>query len=246
MHRCFYKADLAEGETIYVDGEEAIHMLRVLRLTKGDFVEITSANGKVFSGEIISEDKKTLEILVGKEMEENFEPSKNVKLFIGLTKSAKLELVIQKAVELGISEIYPVAMQRSVVKAKEEDKKTDRFRKIALEAVKQCKRNKIPFVSQPVDFKKAIELLKECDISFAPYEGEKQVSLKSVLGSKECNSIGYIIGPEGGFSLEEIEFIKKNNIPSVTLGSRILRMETAAISVLGIVMYEMGEMDRFN
>ena len=216
----------------------------MLRLGEGDFIEITSGNGRVFKAEIKSVDKKSIDVLVSDELACTGEPDVDVSLFIGLTKSAKLELVIQKAVELGVNNIIPVIMERSVVKIKDDDKKTQRFRRIAMEATKQCKRSKVPFVSEPVDFSEAVKQLNTFDLAFVPYEGETQVPVKSVFEDKELlkGKAGFIIGPEGGFSDEEVTLLKKNNVKTVTLGKRILRMETAAISVLSIVMYELDEM----
>lgn len=244
MHRCFCENPLGTLNTVVIEGEEAAHISKVLRLAKGDFIELTNGNGKVFLCEIEKSDKKAVEVNVKEELEVCSEPETEVTLFIGLTKSAKLEFVIQKATELGVTTIVPVAMERSVVKLKDEDKKTERYRRIALEAVKQCKRSKVPDVYEPVSFEKAAEMLGSCDVKFVPYECETTKTIKNCLNidKKGKKTVGFIIGPEGGFSPEEIEIINNNNIETVTLGKRILRMETAAISVLTIVMYEFNEM----
>ncbi len=244
MHRCFFETDISKGCMVTVDGDEALHITRVLRLGVGDLIEITSGNGKVYEAQINATDKKSIDVCVLRELLVDGEPKTDVSLFIGLTKSAKMELIIQKAVELGVSSVVPVEMERSVVKVKDEDKKTQRFRRIAMEAAKQCKRSKIPFVSEPVKFTDAMNMLSNLDFSFVPYECEKQKSIREIFTGKNvfAKSVGFIIGPEGGFSDPEAEFIKENNIQTVTLGKRILRMETAAISVLSIVMYELGEM----
>lgn len=244
MHRCFFETDISVGNPVTVDGDEALHITRVLRLHIGDLIEITSGNGKVYEAEIKDTDKKSITVSVLRELQVDGEPDVEVSLFVGLTKSAKMELIIQKAVELGVSAIIPVEMERSVVKVKDEDKKTQRFRRIAIEATKQCKRSKVPFVSEPVSFKEAIDMLKKLEFSFVPYECETQTGIKKCfsLEKRSVKSAGFIIGPEGGFSDSEAEFIKTNNIQTVTLGKRILRMETAAISVLSIVMYELDQM----
>ncbi len=242
MHRCYYEADISVDCILTVEGDEAVHIARVLRLEKGDLIEITSGNGRVYRAEIMSVAKKSIDVLVLEELVVTGEPQRDVTLFIGLTKSAKLELVIQKAVELGVSSIVPVIMERSVVKIKDDDGKTQRFRRIASEATKQCKRSRVPFVSEPVAFERAVDMLKACDLCFVPYEGETQLGIKSIFNGNEIKSAGFIIGPEGGFSDFEVDLLKKNNIQTVTLGKRILRMETAAISVLSVLMYELGEM----
>ena len=242
MHRCYYDADISVGCKITVEGDEAIHIARVLRLEKGDIIEITSGNGHVYKAEIKNVAKKSIEVFITEELAITGEPETDVTLFIGLTKGSKLELVIQKAVELGISSVVPVIMERCVVKIKDEDSKTQRFRRIASEATKQCKRSRVPYVSDPVTFEEAVEMLKNCELSFVPYESETNTGIKAVFNGKKVKSAGFIIGPEGGFSELEVDLLKKNSIQTVTLGKRILRMETAAIAVLSVAMYELGEM----
>ena len=242
MHRCYYEADISSGCQITVEGDEAIHIARVLRLEKGDSIEITSGNGRVYRAGIESVAKKSIEVFIMEELEITGEPKTDVTLFIGLTKATKLELVIQKAVELGVCAIVPVIMERCVVKIKDEDSKTQRFRRIASEATKQCKRSRVPYVSDPVSFEEAVKMLKNCELCFVPYESEMNTEIKSVFDGGKVKSAGFIIGPEGGFSDFEADLLKKNGIQTVTLGKRILRMETAAIAVLSVVMYELGEM----
>ena len=225
MHRCFIEEQI-NGKNVNVSGAEAAHMLKVLRFKKGDAFEICDGSGIVAQACVTEISGNAPEI--------------KLYLFQGLSKGTKMELVIQKAVELGAAAVIPVEMKRSVVKVKDEDKKTDRWRKIALEAVKQCKRAVVPEVYSPVDFKTAADMLSRLDIAIVPYEDEKECSIKSVLEKASGKTGGFIIGPEGGFDPSEIEYIKKLGIPCVTLGKRILRTETAAISVLSVMIYELS------
>ena len=154
-----------------------------------------------------------------------------------------MDYIIQKNTELGISEIVPCALSRCVVKL-EGDKKTARWQKISEEAAKQSGRGIVPIVHNPVNIDKAIEMMKDYDLKFVPYECEEQTNLKSVLLSKDnIKTVGLMIGPEGGFDKAEIEKLKQNGIIPVSLGKRILRTETAGEAVLSMVMYEIGDVN---
>ena len=127
---------------------------------------------------------------------------------------------------------------------KDAKKKIDRWQKIAEEAAKQSGRGIVPTVFEPVSFKNAVNMLKNYDLVFAPYECEEQKKLKDVLKSKNnIKTIAFMIGPEGGYDLNEINILKDSNIPTVTLGKRILRTETAGEAVLAMVMYELGDIN---
>ena len=159
-----------------------------------------------------------------------------------------MDYIIQKTTELGVTKIVPCIMARCVSKienAKDAQKKCERWQKIAREAAKQSGRGIIPTVSEPVRFSQAVEMMKADSIYFAPYECEEKNTLKTVLKSdKKVNSISYIIGPEGGFDLDEVELLRKSKITTVTLGKRILRCETAGEAVLAMIMYELGDINR--
>ena len=164
----------------------------------------------------------------------------DIYLFQGLPKSDKLELIIQKAVELGVKEIIPVQMERSI--AKIEDKKvkqkTERFNAIAQSAAEQSKRNIVPVVNEPLTYKLALEKAKELDLLLVPYENQKGIlSTKDALSLiKKGDKVGVIIGPEGGFSPNEIELTKEQGGHLISLGKRILRTETASITALSMLM----------
>ena len=168
-----------------------------------------------------------------------------ITLFQGIPKSDKLELIIQKAVELGACEIVPVAMKRSVAKIepKKAQKKVERFNAIALSAAKQAKRSLIPTVSMPMSWQEAVAYGKTMERCIVPYEDERGMNharelVKSLHGVK---SIGIYIGPEGGFDEKEIEQAKQSGFEIMTLGRRILRTETAGLTALSILMFELEE-----
>ncbi|MBQ2897636.1 MAG: 16S rRNA (uracil(1498)-N(3))-methyltransferase [Clostridia bacterium] len=241
MHRCFLEKHFNIGDFVEIAGDEATHIQRVLRLCEGDEIEIFCGDGMVSEAVIKSVSKQSVTVEIKKTFESLAEPKTHIVLFQGIAKEAKMDYIIQKATELGISEIVPVETEFSVVKIKDSAKKTERWQKIALEAAKQCKRATVPAIKEPVPFEKAINLLKQNDIYFAPYECEKEGSLKDLLNNKKVKSAGYIIGPEGGFSHKEAQIFKDENIPLVTLGKRILRAETAATATLSVLMFCFGE-----
>ena len=157
-----------------------------------------------------------------------------------------MELVIQKSVELGVYDITPLQMKRCVVKLNEKDKakKIQRWQKISEVAAKQCGRNIIPKINNIVNVKEVCNLCNEYDIVLIAYENEKENTLKKELKNlkkldKEEIKVAVIIGPEGGIAPEEIEMFEENGAKIITLGNRILRTETVALSVLSIIMYEL-------
>ena len=211
MHRCFIEEQI-NGENVTVGGAEAAHMLKVLRFKKGDAFEICDGSGIVAQACVTEISGNALTADITEIRNDDAEPEIKLYLFQGLSKGTKMELVIQKAVELGAAAVIPVEMKRSVV----------------------------PEVYSPVDFKTAADMLSRLDIAIVPYEDEKECTIKSVLKKASGITGGFMIGPEGGFDPSEIGYIKKLGIPCVTLGKRILRTETAAISVLSVMIYELS------
>lgn len=244
MHRCFIEDNLNVGDTVCISGDEAIHILKVLRYKAGDEFEICNNTGVVALAEIENVEGKKLDAHIKTVTLSDKEPERKMYVFQGLSKGTKMELVVQKATELGAYAVVPVKMDFSVVKLKDEIAKTERWQKVAFEAAKQCKRAVVPEVLKPVEFKEAVKMMAELDVAFVPYECEKDGSLKKLLEKqKGAETAGFIIGPEGGFSEKEIELVEQSGIPKVTLGKRILRTETAAIATLAVLMYNYGEFD---
>lgn len=241
MHRCFTDCNFDVGNLVKITGDEASHVSRVLRFTEGDSIELINGSGIVASGEIEEISKSQLTVKIKEIYKSEAEPMVRITLYQGIAKEAKMDFIIQKATELGISEIVPVETEFSVVKIKDSAKKVERWQKIATDAAKQCKRASVPVIAEPVKFDKALALLKENEVFFAPYEAAEQGSLKELAFGKTPKSAGYIIGPEGGFSPKEADAFLSENIPVVTLGKRILRTETAATATLAILGFCFGE-----
>ena len=242
MPKFFVNSNQTQDKTIYITDEDAKHMISVLRMKKDDRVLVSDGQDIDYDCIIkdISKNKVELEI---KDMFKSIsEPQVKVTLYQGLPKSDKMELIIQKCVELGVDKIVPVAAERSVVKfeePKKSEKKIERWNKISEAAAKQSQRSKVPLVTEIMSYSQAIEqAVKENDSVIIPYENETNFTIKQFLKDFNGRSIAVFIGPEGGFADKEIEFAKQKNIQAVTLGKRILRTETAGFVVLANVMYE--------
>ena len=242
MPRFFVKTNQINNDKIDIIGEDVKHIKNVLRKQIGDKIEVCNQDtGDSYKCEIenFSEDEIKTNII---EKLTNIQERVEVDIYQGLPKSDKMELIIQKSVELGANAIIPVNMKRCVVKleGKDESKKIDRWQKIAESAAKQCGRSFIPEVKHLANVKDICNLINEYDAIIVAYENEKDNTLKSEL--KKLNSenlkIGIVIGPEGGFEESDVNILRENGARIVTLGNRILRTETVALNVLSIVMYE--------
>lgn len=246
MPKFFVTQDKIKDDTITITGEDVLHILRVLRLKTGDVLTVCDSCGYDYTVKIRSaNDNIVCDILT--KTESVSEPNIKVTLFQGLPKASKMEYIIQKTTELGISEIVPVRLSRCVVKigsGKDEEKKTDRWQKIAQAAAKQSGRGIVPKISVIMDLDSVIENARNFDLFFVPYECEEQKTLKEVLLSADnVKTVGFLIGPEGGFDMAETEKIRNSGIDTVTLGKRILRTETAGEAVLAMTMYEIGDIN---
>ncbi|MGN1318469.1 MAG: 16S rRNA (uracil(1498)-N(3))-methyltransferase [Lachnospirales bacterium] len=235
------KEDICD-HIITVTGENANHISNVLRAKIGDEITICDGEGLDYTCEITDISKKEVIAKITDITSNNAEPSVKITLFQALPKSDKMELVIQKCIEIGVDEIVAVATKHCVVNLSgKENKKLARWNKIAESAAKQCGRGKIPKVSGVMSFNEAIIKAKNFDLSIIPYEKEDKNSLKSICNNFKGKTIGVFIGPEGGFANEEIDFAKENQIVPVTLGKRILRTETAGLVTSVILLYELEE-----
>ncbi|MEA4848549.1 MAG: 16S rRNA (uracil(1498)-N(3))-methyltransferase [Clostridiaceae bacterium] len=245
MHRFFIKKqDIFEGRII-LSGEDARHISKVLRLQTGDKIVLCDGEGTDYIAAVESMDKDTIRAFVLDKEASKGEPGIDVVLYQGIPKSTKMDVIIQKCTEMGIKRIVPVSTVRTVVRLeseKDERKKVERWTKIAEEAAKQSGRGIIPVVDMPVTLQQALRSAAGLDLVIIPYELEGGLPIKEVLTKARAGSIGFFIGPEGGFEPAEIEKAKETGAIPVTLGSRILRTETAGIAVLTSIMYEYDQM----
>ena len=247
MPKFFVLPEKVYDNKILIDTDDVAHITRVLRLGIGDVITICDSRSRDFEAKISEISDKRIVCDIISEKKSDTEADIFITLYQGIPKGTKMELIIQKNTELGIKRIVPVAMKRCVAKLenrKAEEKKVQRWQKIAEEAAKQSGRGMIPEIAMPITLKEAASELKNCDLAFVPYECEAKNTLKPLLKSaQDVKTVGFLIGPEGGFDLEEIETLKSFDIPSVTLGKRILRTETAGIAVTSVVMYEIGDLN---
>jgi 16S rRNA (uracil1498-N3)-methyltransferase len=245
MYRFFVTPEQTGGESIFITGSDVNHIKNVLRMKKGEHILISDGNDREYECEIISLESEAIEAKILDVFGSAAELPTKITLFQGLPKSDKMELIVQKAVELGVYEVVPVVTRRAVVKldAKKAKKKVERWNTIALSAAKQAKRGRIPEVKPVMTLKEAFSYCKEFDSSIIPYEDAKGIghSRQVVKDLKGKGHIGIFIGPEGGFEEAEIEAAMEQGILPITLGKRILRTETAGMAVLSILMFEMEE-----
>lgn len=241
MPKFFVPKENISEDKIMITGEDVQHIKRVLRMRVGEELVLCDSCGTDYTTRLAEIGDRDILCDILDKTQSQTEPNIKVTLFQGLPKASKMDYIIQKTTELGITKIVPCALGRCVSKP-EGDKKTARWQKIAEEAAKQSGRGAIPDVTNVVKLDEAIKELSGCDLAFVPYECEEMRSIKSVLTSKsDIKTVGFIIGPEGGFDKAEIEKLENAGIAPVSLGKRILRTETAGEAVLAMVMYEIGD-----
>lgn len=247
MPKFFVTQEQVKNDTIEIVGKDVNHIKNVLRQKIGD--KITICNNDTlqdYECEISKIEENKIYCDIKETLNTSSESNVKVTIFQGLPKADKMELVIQKSVELGVFDITPVEMKRCVVKLKENDKKKkiERWHKIAEVAAKQSGRNQIPKINDIIQIKNICQEMEKYDIVLVAYEKEENNTLKQVLKQlkeREYSNlkIGVVIGPEGGIEEQEIEMLKENGAEIITLGKRILRTETVALNVLSILMYEL-------
>lgn len=247
MSRFFIEEAAINSNIINITGEDVNHIKNVLRLKCGNNIILNDCNGLDFLVEIQSFEDNCISTRIINSKKNETEPKIDVTLYQGIPKSDKMDLIIQKGIELGVKKIVPVVTERTVVKIEDKksvDNKVKRWQRISLESAKQCNRGMIPKIEYPISYKSALELSKETCLSFIPYEKETSNNLRNYIEQAKRESIrniSVIIGPEGGFSDSEIETAISLGVRPVTLGPRILRTETAGIAILSILMYELGD-----
>lgn len=242
MSRFFVEPDMVGNETIIIDSKSDIqHMSKVLRLREGDEIDVSDSQLWEYKCEIVYMDKNEIEVKILDKQKFAKEPETKVTLFQGIPKQNKMDLIVQKTVELGIIKIVPVFMDRTIINDKGKfGKKVERLNTIAAEAAKQSQRGLLPEVTEAIEFKDIKKQLSEFDMVLFPYENEENRTIKDALqeGNKPKN-IAIIIGPEGGFSDKEASSLREAGTECVSLGKTILRTETAGIAALAMTMYQL-------
>lgn len=236
MH-AFY-AELLEGQEgrVRLLPDESKHARKVLRLRDGEEICVLDGAGHRWRAILDGGD----EALIAEALPDN-EPRVRLTVYQGLPKADKLELIAQKLTELGAAAVIPVNMQRSV--AREGGRRDERAQRIAREAVKQCRRARIPEIPGVLSWKDALERMRSAELLLIPWEDAREAHLADVLKDRpEAKDIALVIGPEGGIAPEEIDQMRAIGGQAVTLGARILRTETAAIAATAAIMALLGEM----
>lgn len=245
MQHFFVPPAQVEERQIRVCGADVNHMKNVLRMRPGEEVTVSDGNNRQYRCQIreYQEGEALLEIL--EELEEDRELPSRIILFQGLPKQEKMELIVQKAVELGAFQIVPVAMRRCVVKldAAKARKKVQRWQEIAKSAAKQAGRGCVPEVGQVLSFGEALEEAKALDVVLLPYELARNVAeTRAIVEAIEPGqSVGIFIGPEGGFETREVEEAMRAGAKPISLGKRILRTETAGLTALSLLMFHLED-----
>lgn len=244
MYQFFVVNEQVTGEEIHIFDQDVNHIKNVLRMKVGEKIRISTRTGESYFCHI--ESLSDTEVVAGiDELDETgTELSNKIYLFQGLPKGDKMELIIQKSVELGVYSIIPVKMHNCVMKLDEKKaaNKIARWNTIAQSAAKQSKRTLIPEVSMPMNYKEALNFAKKLDVVLLPYENEKgmQATREVIEGIERGQSIGIFVGPEGGFAKEEIECLEES-VHRISLGRRILRTETAGLATLAMLVYKLDD-----
>ncbi|MGN0400496.1 MAG: 16S rRNA (uracil(1498)-N(3))-methyltransferase [Blautia sp.] len=245
MYRFFVEPSQVEENVIRIHGNDMNHIKNVLRMKIGEEILISTGEKTEYTCyiEAYEEEEVLAHIMYAQEV--GYELPSRIYLFQGLPKNDKMELIIQKAVELGVHQIIPVATRRAVVRleGKKEENKQRRWQAISESAAKQSKRMYVPQVSHVRSFKEAIQYAQELDVILLPYERARgmQETKEIIENIKPGQSVGIFIGPEGGFDEKEVGLAMEQGAKAITLGKRILRTETAGLTVLSVLMFALEE-----
>ncbi|GMO02360.1 16S rRNA (uracil(1498)-N(3))-methyltransferase [Lachnoanaerobaculum sp. JCM 36186] len=244
MYHFFVSEEQINGENAYIEGSDVNHIVNVLRMKPEEELLISVKGDWDYLCKIVDIETDRVNLKVLESMEQRELPV-NITLLQGIPKSDKLEMIIQKAVELGVNEIIPVKTKRVVVKIDEKkaDAKVSRWNAIAESAAKQSKRSIIPKVYEPMSIDNALEIVKDFGVKLIPYENADGIdkTRKILDGMDKTKDIVVFIGPEGGFEEAEVERIKNSGFEVITLGKRILRTETAGLALLSNIMIRLED-----
>jgi len=235
-------------QKVTVTGPDAVHITRVLRLRPGDEFTVSDGRGKGYRVRLSKTGSREIEGIIEAEFSLAAEPPFSLTLVQGVPKGEKMELIIQKSTELGVKEIIPLLAERSIVKLAGEKlaQRRLRWQRVAYEAAKQCRRGAVPAVGTPLSLAEVFRRMPSGAVGIMPWEEERETSFRQVLlPLKEAlPEAGFFlfIGPEGGFTLREAALAKENGVVTVSLGRRILRTETAALTAAAIILYELGDL----
>ncbi len=246
MYQFFVEPHQISDKVVRIEGQDVNHIKNVLRMKIGEELSVSNGvDGKEYRCGIVAMDEEGITCELRFIKEDGVELPSQVYLFQGLPKADKMELIIQKAVELGVYAVVPVSTKRCVVKLDDKKAKSKiiRWQGISEAAAKQSKRRIVPEIMEVMSFKEALSFVKDFDIKLIPYElAEDMSKTKEIISALQPGQrIAIFIGPEGGFEETEIEQALNAGVQPITLGKRILRTETAGFTILSWIMYELEE-----
>jgi 16S rRNA (uracil1498-N3)-methyltransferase len=240
--RRFHLTSAPEGSRAYLSGDEAHHLVRVLRARIGESIELMDGSGKVWRGSIADINPSSVEVTNLSLLTSEQPPAKRVILIQSLCKADKFEWILQKTTELGVVDIFVLIAERSVVKLPKDKitNKLERWKKIITGAAKQSRRSTIPALHSPADCTSFCQTF-QADLKLVLSENEKEAGLKNLLRRAHWSSVAFCVGPEGGWTNHEEEVFALHGFMPVSLGPGILRTETAAIATMAILNYELED-----
>ena len=241
MHRFYHSNPLDLNQIIILDEFSSHHALRVMRVKVDDFLILFNGDGFEYRGRVSDINKKTINIEILYKEKNNNESPININLFQSISSNEKMDMVIQKATELGVSSIQPIFTSRSTVKLSLDriKKRLIHWRQVSISACGQSGRSKIPTIKSPIGFDRFVEGITTNSLNLLLHPDNSKES--SNLPNKYSGDINIFIGPEGGFSQDEVLLLKKQNCINIQLGSRILRTETAPLAIIAILQYKYGD-----
>ena len=246
MHRFFTTPENITDEKVILRGSDVAHVRKVLRLKRGDRVQVLDGCGNCYTVILSTVGHDTIECSINsKEDANNCESPLRISLGQGMVKGVGFDGIVRKSVELGVDKVVPVSANRCVPKLSQEDvtKKMDRWQRIAIEASKQCGRSRVPDIGPKLaTVKEFCFFYRESDLKLIFWEEERSIRIKDLSHKNQLKSAAILIGPEGGFSSKEVESSKKYGFQSVSLGPRLLRTDTAPLAAISILQNHWGDL----
>ena len=241
MHRFYHSNPLGLNQIITLDEFASHHALRVMRVKVNDFLILFNGDGFEYRVRVSDINKKTINVEILSKEKNNSESPININLFQSISSNEKMDMVIQKATELGVSSIQPIFTSRSTIKLSLDrtKKRVIHWKQVSISACEQSGRSKIPTIKSPIEFDQISEGIKTNSLNLLLHPDNLEES--SNLPNEYSGDINVFIGPEGGFSQDEVLLLKKQNCINIKLGPRILRTETAPLAIIAIFQYKYGD-----
>lgn len=244
MHHFFVQPAAIKSGKVKFNAETSRQMGRVLRLKPGEKVIVLDNSGEEREVRLEVVSAQLCEGVVTETRNAGGEPSVRITLYLGLTQREKFEWVLQKCTEVGVAAFVPVVTSRSLVQdIRTVQRKANRWQAIIREAAEQCGRGILPVLKEPLLYSQALDAMRLHDLSLVAWEEEKSAGLRQLLRKAKPGSVGILIGPEGGLTQEEAAQAAQSGVACISLGERILRMETAAVVAAALILHDLGEMD---